>query len=96
MLTWVLYDISEDKHRTKAAQCCQQAGLYRVQKSVFLGDLNKNQIDQLTLQLEEQMDTDSDSIYIFPMCRPDFDQARLLGQAFDQSLVTNELNAMLL
>lgn len=96
MLTWVIYDISEDKLRTRAAKSCQQAGLYRVQKSVFLGDLNKNQVDQLSLQLEEQMNPESDSIYVFPMCRPDFDQARLLGQAFDQSLVTDELNALLL
>ena len=96
MLTWVLYDISDDKQRTKAAKCCLKTGLYRVQKSVFLGELNSNQVDQLSLQLEQHFNPDVDSVYIFPMCRPDFDATRLLGQAFDRSLVTDELNALLM
>ena len=37
MLTWVIYDISKDKTRTKIAWRCLDFGLYRVQKSVFLG-----------------------------------------------------------
>ena len=37
MLTWVLYDIVKDRTRGKAAKACLQSGLYRVQKSVFLG-----------------------------------------------------------
>lgn len=96
MLTWVIYDISDDKQRTKAAKCCLRSGLYRVQKSVFLGDLNSNQVDQLALQLEQQLDPAVDRIFVFPMCKSDFHQARLLGQAFDEKLVTDELNTLLM
>ena len=39
MLTWVVYDISKDRTRTKIAKRCLDFGLYRVQKSVFLGDI---------------------------------------------------------
>lgn len=35
MLTWVMYDIVEDKARTKVAKACEKAGIYRVQYSVF-------------------------------------------------------------
>jgi CRISPR-associated protein Cas2 len=96
MLTWVIYDISDDKQRTKAAKHCLRSGLYRVQKSVFLGDLNSNLVDQLALQLEQTMDPDIDRIFVFPVCKTDFHQARLLGQAFDEKLVTDELSALLM
>jgi CRISPR-associated protein Cas2 len=36
VLTWVLYDIADDRRRDRAAKACLQAGLYRVQKSAFL------------------------------------------------------------
>jgi crotonobetainyl-CoA:carnitine CoA-transferase CaiB-like acyl-CoA transferase len=35
--TWAIYDISEDKKRSRVAKACKNIGLYRVQKSVFLG-----------------------------------------------------------
>ena len=47
MLYWVMYDISETKIRNKAVKICKNKGLYRVQKSIFLGSLNKNQKDEL-------------------------------------------------
>ena len=40
MLTWVIYDISDDNIRTHSADVCKKYGLYRVQKSCFLGEIN--------------------------------------------------------
>ena len=94
MLTWVLYDIASDRDRGKAAKACLRIGLYRVQKSVFLGTLNANEQDELALVLADLIDPDHDSVYVFPMCRPDFDKVRLLGQAFDESLVTDEIRSL--
>ena len=51
MIVWVIYDIQKTKPRTKIAKACQQAGLYRVQKSVFLGSLDENRKDTLQLQV---------------------------------------------
>lgn len=93
MLVWVIYDITNNKTRNRVAIRCKQAGLYRVQKSVFLGNLNLNEIDELSLQCEEEIDTDTDSVYIFPMCDKDFKKVKLLGQAFDKKLVTDEVKA---
>ena len=64
---WVIYDIVNDKVRKKVSDSCKDYGLYRVQKSVFLGDLNSNQRDSLALECEELVDIDTDSVYIFPM-----------------------------
>jgi CRISPR-associated protein Cas2 len=91
MLTWVVYDIGKDRTRTKIAKRCQDFGLYRVQKSVFLGDLESNRVDEILLFSRELMDLETDSVYIFPMCRPDFDNVRILGQGFDRKLVADEI-----
>ncbi len=94
MITWVLYDVKNDRNRTKMAKCCQQAGLYRVQFSCFLGSLTANQKDTLKLRLEELIDEAVDKVYIFPMSRDELRQTDLLGQAFDKKLVTDEIRAL--
>ena len=94
MLTWVLYDIGNDRTRDRAARACLQAGLYRVQKSVFLGTLADNQRDELAIRLEVLIDPDHDSVYAFPMCRPDFAKVVLLGQAFNERQVTDRLRSL--
>lgn len=96
MLTWVMYDIEKDKIRNKVAKYCEKAGIYRVQKSVFLGELNKNKRKELHAQIEEIIDERRDSVYIFPMCREDFFESVLLGQAFDKDLITDEIKALIL
>ncbi len=95
MLTWVIYDIADDRRRSKAARACLQAGLIRVQKSVFLGTLADNERDELTVGLESLIDPGRDSVYVFPMCRPDFAKIALLGQAFDRRRATDELRTLL-
>ena len=93
MLLWVIYDIVKNKTRSKIAKSCKSYGLYRVQKSVFLGDLNRNEMDELSMKCQDVMDEDVDSVYIFPMCDEDFKKVKLLGQAFDKSLVSDEVIA---
>jgi CRISPR-associated protein Cas2 len=95
-LVWIIYDIVEDKPRTKIAKLCKEAGLYRVQKSVFLGTIDRNRLDELRLQIEDWTDEDVDSVYMFPMCEPDFKKVILLGQAFDKKLVTDEVRTLFL
>lgn len=94
MIVWVIYDIQKTKPRTKIAKACQQAGLYRVQKSVFLGSLDENHKDTLHLQIEELLDPENDSVYIFPMSKNELKQSALLGQAFDKKLITDEVKAL--
>lgn len=94
MIVWVMYDIKKDKARTKVAKICQQAGLYRVQYSVFLGTLEKNQFDSIRLQVGELIDEEKDSIYLFPMSKDELQQTVLLGQAFDKDFVTDEVRSL--
>lgn len=96
MIAWVMYDIEIDKSRTKVAKLCKQAGLYRVQFSVFLGTLDANQKDNLQLQIENLIDEETDSVYIFPMSKSELQATVLLGKAFDKKLVTDEVKALFL
>ncbi|MBD3197299.1 MAG: CRISPR-associated endonuclease Cas2 [Candidatus Lokiarchaeota archaeon] len=91
MITWVIYDIVENKTRNKIARECKSAGLYRVQKSVFLGELNSHEIDELDMICTDLINGEEDSVYIFPLCTDDFKKVRLLGKAFDKDLVSDEV-----
>ena len=90
-LIWVVYDITKDATRGRVARACLNKGLYRVQKSVFLGEINSNAMDSLGLECEELIDKDVDSVYLFPMDQASFKQVKLLGQAFDKKLVSDEV-----
>ena len=96
MLTWILYDIKNDKARTRTAKYCKQAGLYRVQYSTFLGNIDAQQRDSLSLQIENEIDTERDKVYILPMSRDELKQTILLGQAFDKAYVSDEVKALFL
>lgn len=58
--------------------------------------MENSDIDSMTLQCKENMDEETDSVYIFPLCEQDFKKVKLLGQAFDKKLVTDEVKALFL
>ncbi len=91
MLTWLIYDISSNPARKKVSDACKNLGLYRVQKSVFLGDLNSNRVDEIVELSRELINPKTDSLYVMPMCKDDFSKVQILGQGFDGPLVTDEL-----
>lgn len=94
MITWVLYDIQNDRARNRVAKICRQAGLYRVQYSCFLGTLDDHELDTLGLQIEPEINPDADKVYIFPMSRAELKASVLLGQAFDRKMITDEVKAL--
>ena len=90
-MVWVIYDITEDKQRNRVAKYCKQAGLIRVQKSVFLGSLERSRFDELSERCKEEIDEDTDSLYLFPFCEDDFKKIKVHGQGFDKKLVNDEI-----
>ena len=94
MLVWFIYDIVKDRPRKKLADKAIEQGLYRVQKSVFLGNIDNNLLDELIVYADEIIDHDQDSVYVFPMCQDDFRKVELLGQAFDKAMVNDEINSL--
>ena len=96
MIVWVLYDIQDNKSRNRIAKICKKYGLYRVQKSVFLGTIEAVQKDALNLEIQAHIDEDNDSVYIFPMNKTELKQTVLLGQAFDKKMISDQVKALFL
>ena len=96
MMTWVIYDISKNRTRSKVADRCLDFGLQRVQKSVFLGEIPANRVDEIIQFSSELLNLETDAVYIFPMCRDDFNKVRIVGQGFDKKLVADEILTMVI
>ncbi len=94
MICWVMYDIKNDKARNRVSKACEQIGLNRVQYSVFLGTLEQSEVDTLQIQIEEYINPEKDSVYIFPMSKDELKQTVLLGQAFDKKMITDEVKQL--
>ncbi|MCK4761869.1 MAG: CRISPR-associated endonuclease Cas2 [Candidatus Aminicenantes bacterium] len=99
MNVWVIYDIagtkSGDTRRRKIIKEIESFGLYRVQKSVFLGNIEKNRIDELVVFSEDLIEEEHDSVYIFPMCKEDFEAVKVIGRGFDSDLVTGKIGSLI-
>ncbi len=50
---YVVYDIPDDRLRTKVADVLKDFGLERLQKSVFFGRLTRNRVEELCLVLDD-------------------------------------------
>jgi CRISPR-associated protein Cas2 len=94
MITWVLYDIKNNSARNFVSKACKKAGLYRVQYSCFLGTLSANEKDSLELQIEKVINEDTDKVYLFRMNKEQLNDCSMLGQAFDEKMVTDEVKAL--
>ena len=97
MLTWVIYDVSEDKRRNRIAKTCKEYGLYRIQKSVFLGDIPSQRADEIAEFSADLIDEKTDAVFILPCCREDFEKRIVVGKkTFDETLVRDTRGAMVL
>lgn len=90
MMTWLIYDITEDKIRKEVIRIAQHYGMYRVQKSVFLGEVDKNKLDKIIEESKKAINLEEDSVYIFPMCEADYQRSVLLGLSFEEGIVRDE------
>lgn len=71
MKTLVIYDIPEDKIRTKVFEACKDYGLVHLQYSAFWGELNHNRRDELKQRLKRTLGRREGKIHIFPICDKD-------------------------
>jgi CRISPR-associated protein Cas2 len=91
VLVWIIYDIVDDKIRSRVAKACKQYGLERVQKSAFLGKLETDRFDELEEKCLDLINKDDYSVYLFPFCQDDFKRIKVLGQGFDKKMINEEI-----
>lgn len=67
MKTLLVYDIPDDRVRTRVADVCLDYGLRRIQFSAFFGELTVNQQEELILKLKRRVGRFACNIQLFPI-----------------------------
>jgi len=63
----VLYDVENDRIRGKVADVCLNYGLERIQYSAFLGKINRNRRQQLSLELLDEVGGEAARLRVIPV-----------------------------
>jgi CRISPR-associated protein Cas2 len=63
----VLYDVEDDRIRTRVSEACLDFGLQRIQYSAFLGKINRNRRQELSLRLLEEVGGENARLRIIPV-----------------------------
>lgn len=74
-----MYDIANPKRLSRVAGFCENLGMRRLQKSVFCGCLEREVIENLSLDLAEKIDVKEDSVLIVPVSETHLRSARAVG-----------------
>ncbi len=80
MFIWLFYDIRKNRIRSRVARYCKQAGLRRVQKSVFVGKINKSPLKRLQQDIANLIHPKTDVVHIQPINRLDLRKLIKMGE----------------
>lgn len=87
-LYYAVYDISLDLVRTKVIIALKNAGLSRIQKSLFCGMLNQQQLKDLKEKICPLV-IGNDRLYLIQSCEKCFGKLSTVGKGFDIDYITN-------
>ena len=76
----LIYDIENDRLRTRIADACMDYGLERIQFSAFFGKMNRNRRQELALRLRNELGNESGRVRIIPVCEQDLKDMWVLDQ----------------
>jgi CRISPR-associated protein Cas2 len=76
----LIYDIENDRLRTRVASICLDYGLERIQFSAFFGKLNRNRRQELALKVQNEIGDESGRVRIIPVCEQDLKDMWVLDQ----------------
>ena len=76
----LIYDIEDDRLRTRVSDVCLDYGLDRIQFSAFFGKLNRNRRQELALRLRNELGNESGRVRIIPVCEQDLKDMWVLDQ----------------
>ena len=87
MFLWLVYDITDNNLRNKVSEKCLDFGLYRFQKSVFFGELEKDRMNDLAEEIDQVLDhedgSEEDSVLFSPVCRTCLEKKLVIGKNFE-------------
>lgn len=68
----LIYDIPDDRIRTKIADVCLDYGLDRIQFSAFTGDISRNHQEELFLKATNILGKKAGNVQVVPICGKDW------------------------
>ena len=96
MIFFVMYDIESNKVRNLVSKYLIKRGCTRIQKSIFLADLDAATCDKIKADLAEvqQMYENSDSILICPVCTDLLRAMKVIGKNIDLDIILKNKNTL--
>jgi CRISPR-associated protein Cas2 len=76
VVTLFVYDISNDRIRTKVSEICLDYGLKRIQNSAFLGDISVNRQEELWLKCRRRLGKAAGNLQLFCLTPQDLARSR--------------------
>lgn len=80
MIVIAAYDVRRDDRRARLAALLQAYG-DRVQRSVFVLSIEKQDLDELRARADSLIEHDEDSLYLFRQCSSCWTEVSCQGQA---------------
>ncbi|MEL6193543.1 MAG: CRISPR-associated endonuclease Cas2 [Bacteroidota bacterium] len=96
MICFIMYDISHNKVRTKVAEYLEAKGCFRIQKSIFLGQLERRSYRDIqdALHTIQQSYENDDSIIMVPVSEDEIRSMRMIGKEIDMAFVMGRANTI--
>ena len=76
----LVYDIPDDRTRTKVSELCLDYGLDRIQYSAFAGRLNKTHRRELMARIRRQVGRKAAKVQLIYVCNEDWAQRIVIEQ----------------
>ena len=96
MLFFVMYDIAHNKVRNLVAKYLVRMGCTRIQKSIFLADLEPDSVGKIKSDLADVQSAyeNNDSILIVPISTDELRAMKIIGQNIDVDLIVRNKNTL--
>ena len=72
MKVLLIYDIPNDRARSKVADLCLDYGLERIQYSAFQGELRRTHQEELVMRARKRLGKGAGDIRLLPICEKDW------------------------
>jgi CRISPR-associated protein Cas2 len=96
MIFFVMYDIESDKVRVQVAKYLLRCGCYRIQRSIFLADLEQAKYIQMKKDLVavQAAYDNQDSILFVPISTDYLKAMKVIGKNIDVDIITKSKNTL--
>ena len=78
VLTFVVYDVVDDRTRSRVATVCKDYGLSHIQYSAFSGRLDSTRRAEMFARLSDTLGAQVGRILVLPVCERDVQLQRLV------------------